>query len=238
VRRGKPGTGNGIGACALAAFAALAIAAPGAHAAPGHTSSLSAALAPGWATTAEPTTIFTVAGTPSPGRMNAFLGPEGRLTLVSPEGIVEPDGPNPQCTQDSATQVSCEPGYVDVITGDLRGGADIFTAAPSLTVGIGIDLVGVDRPLTGGRGRDQVNGGSASDLLEGGPGADVLIGAGLTDVLRGGSGRDDLRGGGAPDLLLGGAGPDRLNGGGGRDQCNGGGDVDRATSCTVAKKVP
>ena len=238
VRTSRPGTGRGVRASLLALLALAAAAAP-AQAAPGHTSSLAAAVAPGWASSsAETKTIFNLTGTNFPGRVNAFVGPSGRLTVVSPEGIVEPDGPSPQCTQDSATQVSCEPGYVDVLAGDLRGGADVFTAAPSLSVGIGIDLVGPDRPLSGGAGRDQITGGSGNDLIEGGAGADVLVGAGLTDVLRGGAGSDVLRGGGAPDLLLGGRGPDTLNGGGGRDGCNGGPARDRASSCTVLKGIP
>lgn len=219
------------------AVAVTAVAPAGAQAAPGHTTSLGRAGGTS-AAAAESTTIFTVTGTALPGRINAFSGPSGRLTLVSPEGIVEPDGPSPQCTQDSATQVSCEPGYVDVIAGDLKAGADIFTAAPSLTTGIGADLIGPDRPLTGGAGRDRINGGSGRDLLEGGAGGDVLIGAGLSDVLRGGAGKDDLRGGGAPDALFGGGGADRLHGGRGRDQCDGGGGRDQGISCTGSKQIP
>ncbi|MGZ5330213.1 MAG: calcium-binding protein [Solirubrobacterales bacterium] len=236
-----PGTSKGLGCGMLAGMAAIAIALPGgatgSPGAPGHTTSLARATG-GGAVAAESLTVFTIAGTPAPGRINAFAGPSGRLTLVSPEGIVEPDGPSTQCIQDSATQVSCEPGYVDVIAGDLLGGADVFTAAPSLATGIGIDLVGPDRPLSGGPGRDQINGGSGADLLEGGAGPDVLFGAGLTDVLRGGAGKDELRGGGAPDALLGGGGNDRLDGGGGRDSCNGGGGVDRGFSCTASRKIP
>lgn len=219
------------------AAAAMAVVPAGAQAAPGHTTSLAPAAGRA-AAAAESTTIFTVTGTALPGRINAFTGPSGRLTLVSPEGIVEPDGPSPLCTQDSATQVSCEPGYVDVIAGDLKAGADIFTAAPSLTTAIGADLIETDTPLTGGAGRDRINGGSGRDLLEGGGGPDVLVGAGLSDVLRGGAGKDDLRGGGAPDALFGGGGADRLHGGRGRDQCDGGGGRDRGISCTGSKQIP
>jgi hypothetical protein len=236
----RPGTGTGRRAILLAALAVSALAAaPVAEASAAPSTSSLARVHPGLsAVTAAPLTIFTISGTDAPQRVNAFAGPSGRLTLVSPEGIVEPDGESPQCTQDSATQVSCEPGYVDVIDGNLRNGADIFTAAPSLAISIGVDLVGPDRRLTGGPGRDQVNGGAGRDLIEGGGGPDVLNAGGRTDVVRGGAGRDELRGGGAPDALFGGGGPDHLDGGGGRDLCNGGGGIDRGTSCTAWKKIP
>ena len=183
-------------------------------------------------------TVFTVDGTPFPTRIDVFIGDSGRLTLVSPEGITAPTSPTGICTQDTPTQVSCNPGVIGAIAGDLEGGSDTFTADPTLTVAIGMEAAGVDNPLLGSGGRDRIIGGAASDLIHGGPNADSIEGNGGTDVLRGEAGRDDLSGGAAPDALFGGAGPDKLNGGAGRDLCSGGGGVDAAKSCTVRKNIP
>jgi Ca2+-binding RTX toxin-like protein len=183
-------------------------------------------------------TVFTIDGTPFPTRIDAFIGDSGRLTLVSPEGITAPSSPSGICTQDSTTQVSCNPGAIGAIAGDLEGGSDTFTADPALTVAVGMEAAGVDNPLIGGGGRDRIIGGAASDLIHGGPNADSIEGNGATDVLRGEAGRDDLSGGASPDALFGGAGPDKLNGGGGRDLCSGGGGVDAGKSCNVRKGIP
>jgi hypothetical protein len=231
----RNGTGKAL--CAtLLAVALTAASAPAASAA-GHSSSLTSAH-PGGALASDSFTIFTLTGTAKPGRISAYVGPSGRLTVVSPEGITEPDGPAPECTQDSPTQVSCLPGFIDIVAGDLKGGADTFTAAPSLPTGIGADLVGADSPLRGGGGKDRISGGLGNDLLEGGAGADTLLSTGGSDVLRGGVGPDNLMGGGAPDALFGGGGTDRLHGGAARDLCNGGGGVDTGISCDNAKKIP
>lgn len=195
-------------------------------------------LPPAGATAAQGLTIFTISGTPLPSRINAFAGPLGRLTLVSPEGITAPVTANGECTQDSATQVSCAAGFVDVVSGHLGGGADTFTAAPSLKVMIGASLAGATSPLNGGGGRDRLIGGGGSDALVGGRGPDLLAGLGSSDLLRGGAGRDRLRGGKLADALFGGAGHDTLDGGKGRDLCSGGGGRDRARACTTRKKIP
>lgn len=184
------------------------------------------------------TKIFTLAGTPIANNITAYADPTGRLVLSSPEGIVEPDGPAPECVQDSPTQVSCIPGYIGAIAGDLGAGNDSFSASSTLPTLIGISLVSQERPLRGGSGRDRIGGGIGGDLIDGGPGRDALLGFGGGDLLRGGAGRDSLSGGGAPDRLLGGPGPDRLDGGAARDLCNGGGGTDVARSCNVTRKVP
>jgi Ca2+-binding RTX toxin-like protein len=202
-----------------------------------HTTALSQGQRPG-AQAADSLTIFTIDGTAFPGRINAFIAPTGRLTLLSPEGINAPASPNGECAQDSPTQVSCIPGFVDVLAGDLKGGADTFTTAASLTTLVGATLVGPDSPLAGGSGRDRIIGGASSDLIEGGGGPDSLSGNGSSDLLRGGSGKDELSGGPFADALFGGGGSDDLDGGEGRDLCSGGGGRDRATDCTGVKKIP
>ena len=198
------------------------------------TTSLSKAKAGGATAAAESLTVFTIDGTAFPTRISAFLGTTGRLTLVSPEGITAPTSANGECTQDSATEISCLGGFVDAIVGDLKGGADTFTAAPTLPVPLGLS----DRPLRGGSGRDGLTGGAGGDFLEGGGGRDTISGNGATDLLRGGSGKDILSGGELADAIYGGGGADVLNGGPGRDLCSGGGGRDRATDCTGVKKVP
>lgn len=198
------------------------------------TTSLATAKVGGAAAAAESLTVFTIDGTAFPTRISAFLGTTGRLTLVSPEGITAPVSANGECTQDSATQISCLGGFVDAIVGDLKGGADTFTAAPALSIPLGLS----DRPMRGGSGRDGLTGGAGGDFLEGGGGPDSISGNGATDLLRGGSGKDDVSGGEAADAIYGGGGADLLDGGPGRDLCSGGGGRDRAIDCTGVRKVP
>jgi Ca2+-binding RTX toxin-like protein len=160
-------------------------------------------------------------------RITAFIGPSLRLTLTAPEGLGDPDGSGANCSldnakpgQSTAQQVSCAPGYIGAIVGDLGGGSDTFDADPSLGVMVGAVIDGQRRPLAGGPGRDRLVGGGASDLLDGGPGPDTLIGAG---------GRD---------LLIGGTGHDKLIGGAGRDLCRGGGGRDSGKSCELSSSIP
>ncbi len=186
------------------------------------------------AVASEDPTVFTIEGTPTPARISVATGPDGRLTLLSPEGIKAPVTKG-ECTQDSVTQVSCMPGYVDVITGDLKGGADTFTAAPELQVLIGTLPTS---PLLGGTGRDELTGGAVTDYFDGGPGPDTLTGNDSSDLIRGGPARDELFGGGGTDALFGGEGADFFDGGEGRDLCSGAGGPDRAVDCFALKKIP
>lgn len=160
-------------------------------------------------------------------RISAFIASTGRLVLTAPEGLGDPDGSGPNCTLDnakpgesSAQEVSCAPGYIGAIVGDLGAGSDIFDAEPTLGVYVGAVIDGQRRPLSGGAGRDRLIGGAAQDLLEGG------------------SGRDSVVGGGNDDFLIGGPGPDKLNGGGGRDICRGGTGIDSARGCETARGIP
>ena len=222
----------------LSAFAALLAVAPAANAGMATSTSLTTVKRAG-AHAAASLDVFTLAGAPQPNRISAVLDATGRLVLMSPEGIVAPSSPGNECHQESASQVSCAPGFVDAIAGDLGAGADSFSADPALTVAIGLNLPGPsDRPLLGGDGRDRLVGGAADDLILGGAGADTLSGEGGTDILRGEGGADNVFGGGAPDIVSGGAGPDKLNGGSGRDRCIGGGGIDRASSCAERRGVP
>ena len=247
----RPGTGIDPRP-ALAAFIAaatvllaLALSAPRSTAAdqgggegPGTTSELQPLDGRG-ATAAQTANLFVLSGSPAPTRIHVFIAADtGRLTLTSPEGIAAPGSPPGACKQDNSTQVSCNPGVVAAIVGDLQAGADHVTADPALTVGIGIRIAGPDRPLIGAGGADLVVGGAADDLVDAGPGPDSVRGNGGTDVLRGGGGEDGINGGGSPDGIYGGGGKDKLNGGAGRDLCVGGGGRDRGRSCTVSKAIP
>jgi hypothetical protein len=160
-------------------------------------------------------------------RISAYTGPTGRLVLTAPEGLGDPDGAGLHCSLDnarpgesSATQVSCAPGYIGAIVGDLGGGNDTFDADSALLVPIGAVVDGMRRPLAGGLGHDRLVGGSAGDLLAGG------------------AGPDSLAGDGGPDLLIGGRGADKLSGGAGRDFCRGAGGRDTAKGCEIVRSVP
>jgi len=178
-------------------------------------------------------------------RIRAYMDAEGRLVLSAPEGFGDPDGSGTNCRLDNAKpgetiaqQVSCAPGYIGAIVGDLGPGNDMFAADPGLAIMVGTVMDGVRRPLLGGPGRDRVIGGLAIDLLDGAGSGDSLIGAGGEDILVGGPGADNLSGGAANDVLQGGGGPDKLSGGGGRDLCRGGGGIDHAKSCELARSIP
>jgi Ca2+-binding RTX toxin-like protein len=178
-------------------------------------------------------------------RISAFIGPTGRLTLTAPEGLGDPDGSGSACSLDSAKpgestaqQVSCAPGYIGAIVGDLNRGSDTFDADPALPVMIGALIDGQHRPLSGGPGRDRLVGGMFGDLLDGGGGPDSVAGGGGSDQLVGGPGADNMSGGAGNDLLFGGGGPDRLSGGGGRDLCRGAGGLDAAKGCETSRSIP
>src|SRR5215204_7476888 len=171
-------------------------------------------------------------------RISAFTGPTGRLTITAPEGLGDPDGSGTACALDNAKpgestaqEVSCAPGYIGAIAGDLGRGGDTFDADPSFQVMIGALIDGQARPLEGGPGRDRLVGGTMADLIEGDGSSDSLAGGGGQDELMGGPGADNLSGGSAADWLSGGGGPDKLGGGGGRDHCLGAGGFAVAKSC-------
>jgi len=178
-------------------------------------------------------------------RISAYIAPTGRLVLTAPEGLGDPDGSGANCDldnakpgQSSAQQVSCAPGYIGAIVGDLNGGNDTFTADGGLTVYVGAVIDGERRPLSAGPGRDRLVGGAATDLLEGAGGPDSIVGGAGQDVLVGGPGADNLSGGPGSDVLLGLGGSDKLNGGGARDLCRGGGGTDSGKNCEVARGIP
>ena len=176
-------------------------------------------------------------------RISVVTGPTGRLTLTAPEGLGDPDGAGVACTLDDANpgestaqEVSCAPGYIGAIVGDLGGGGDTFDAEPTLPVMVGSAADG--RPLTGGPGHDRLVGGAVVDMLDGGGGPDSMAGGRGQDLLMGGSGTDNLSGGGAGDGLFGGGDSDKLSGGAGRDLCRGAGGVDVAKTCELVRSVP
>ena len=178
-------------------------------------------------------------------RISVFTAPSGRLTLTAPEGLGDPDGSGAACELDNAKEgettaqeVSCAPGYIGALVGDLGRGSDTFDADPAFPVMIGGMIDGQRRPLEGGPGRDRLVGGALGDLLKGEGGSDSLAGGAGQDRLVGGPGADNLSGGGSADWLSGGGGPDKLGGGGGRDVCRGSGGFDAAKSCEVSRGIP
>jgi hypothetical protein len=178
-------------------------------------------------------------------RISVFTAPSGRLTLTAPEGLGDPDGTGTACALDNAApgeatapEVSCAPGYIGAIVGDLGRGSDTFDADSALTVIIGGLIGGQARPLEGGPGRDRLIGGAAGDLLQGDGGSDSIAGGAGQDQLFGGGGADNLSGGPGADWLVGGGKSDKLNGGGNRDVCRGSGGFDTAKSCENARGIP
>jgi hypothetical protein len=178
-------------------------------------------------------------------RISVFTGPTDRLTLTAPEGLGDPDGSGAACALDNAKpsestaqEVSCAPGYIGAIVGDLGRGSDTFDADPTFPVMVGGLIDGQSRPLDGGPGRDRLIGGAVGDLLEGDGGPDSIAGGGGQDQLIGGPGADNLSGGAAADWLVGGGGPDKLSGGGSRDTCRGSGGFDAAKGCEIARGIP
>jgi Ca2+-binding RTX toxin-like protein len=233
------GTGRALALAAIAATSLAAATSAGAEGgSPGASTSLSAGHVGTGAQAAQTSVILDITGAAIDNRINVFTGPTGRLTIASPEGIAAPASPAMECTQDSTTQVSCIPGFISVIVGNLDGGNDTFTTAASLPILIGAVVNGARRPMSGGIGRDRIVGGAAGDGLRGDAGPDTLIGGGGTDGLEGGSAKDNLNGGAAGDALFGGAGPDKLNGAKGKDICNGGGGRDGGKSCEAFKSIP
>jgi hypothetical protein len=204
---------------------------------------LGASVAPASAATVNLLTLYDQRGIDN--RITAFTAPDGRLTLTAPEGLGDPDGKGTSCSldnaqpgQSSAEQVSCAPGYIGAIVGDLGDGNDTFVADSALAVMIGGVIDGQRRPLAGGAGRDRLVSASASDVLDGGPGVDTIYSSGAEDVIVGGRGSDALFAGGGNDGIFGGPGADRISGGSGHDLCNGGADQDRAKACEVLRSVP
>jgi hypothetical protein len=178
-------------------------------------------------------------------RISAYIAAGGRLVLTAPEGLGDPDGSGSNCGLDNAKagettapEVSCAPGYIGAIVGDLGGGSDTFDADPGMTVMLGAVIDGERRPLSGGPGRDRLVGGALADVLDGGDGPDSIVGGDGDDLLLGGPGTDNLGGGAGNDMLLGGSGPDKLIGGSGRDTCRGAGGTDTAKGCEVARGIP
>jgi hypothetical protein len=231
------GTGKTLGALVLLTICAL-VAAPGASARPGLTDWVRTVHGTG-ASAASSLNVLTLNDQRHiDNRITAFTEPTGRLVLTAPEGLGDPDGSGANCRLDNAkagdqtaTQVSCAPGYIGAIVGDLSAGNDTFEADSFLTVMIGAVIDGQRRPLSGGAGRDRLAGGAGPDLLDGGGGPDSLGGGGADDVLTGGPGPDTLAGGLGNDQLFGGAGPDKLTGGAGKDTCRGQAGADSTKGC-------
>jgi hypothetical protein len=230
----------------LAALAALAAIAPGAaSASPSLAASVSTIHGRG-ATTSASMNVLTVNDLRGvDNRISVFIAPGGRLTLTAPEGLGDPDGSGLACTLDNAKpgqptaqEVSCAPGYIGAIVGDLGRGNDTFDADPGLPMMIGAVIDGQARPLSGGPGRDRLVGGALPDLLNGAGGPDSIAGVFGADLVIGGPGADNLSGGAAGDTLLGGGGPDKLSGGTGRDLCRGAGGFDSAKGCETARGIP
>jgi RTX calcium-binding nonapeptide repeat (4 copies) len=240
------GTGKAVCALALAVGSIALSPGPAAGARPSLAASVRTTAAGPGARTAATVNVLTIKDLRAiDNRISVFMGPTGRLVLTAPEGLSDPDGAAANCAldnapagQSSAQQVSCAPGYIQVIVGDLGAGDDTLVADPSLPVQVGGVIDGFRRSMSGGEGGDRVVGGAADDLIDGGPGRDSLVGNLGQDLLGGGAGADNLLGGANRDVLRGGGGPDKLAGGRGKDLCAGGRGRDRGKSCELVKSVP
>src|SRR5581483_7166274 len=161
--------GTGKRALTLALLAAATAAAPAAAATrPGVTTAVWTAHGPVASASATVNLLTLTDQRRIDNRITAYSNPAGRLVLTAPEGLGDPDGSGPYCTLDntkggdtSATEVSCAPGYIGAIVGDLDGGNDTFNADPDLTVMVGGLIDGERRPLSGGAGRDRLVGGGS-----------------------------------------------------------------------------
>ncbi|MSO40468.1 MAG: hypothetical protein EXQ70_00950 [Solirubrobacterales bacterium] len=158
-------------------------------------------------------------------RVKAWSDSTGRLYVSDSAGGIDPPTlgagvPDPECQDEGEAAISCSPGHIGTIYGDLGDLGDRFTAAAGLATPVGVVISGAPRFLDGGRGTDRLLGGGSGDQLRGGPGADTVKGAG------------------GDDTLLGGAGPDLLQGGTGDDFCNGGSRRDRAKGCETRRRLP
>ena len=130
-------------------------------------------------------------------------------------------------------------GAANAIRLDGRGGNDVVSVAPGITLstnllgGPGNDRItggsGTDT-IDGGKGRDDLSGGAGDDVVSGGQGKDSLHGGDGSDRLDGGNGRDDLAGDAGDDVITGGTGRDSLEGGDGNDSLDGGSSRDAITS--------
>jgi Ca2+-binding RTX toxin-like protein len=158
----------------------------------------------------------------------------GRLTLVSPEGFNNPPSTSAgECTQDSPTQVSCAPGVIGALVGNLGAGNDTLIADESLQIFVGLGFVGDFRPMDGGPGNDHIFGAAVRDTLTGNNGRDTLLTRGGADLAFANAGNDRLGGGAGRDELSGAGGTDKLNGGAARDICKGGRGRDSFKACEL-----
>jgi hemolysin type calcium-binding protein len=222
----KPGSGKAV--IVLSVLAAVAVAAPTAASAHAGLSDSVRTVHGHGASAAASINVLTLNDQRAiDNRISAYMASDGRLVLSAPEGLGDPDGGGANCRLDnaktgeaSATQVSCAPGYIGAIAGDLAGGRDTFDADTGLSVMVGGVIDGQPRPLFGGPGRDRLVGGAQPDLLVGGGGPDALVG---------GAGNDKLEGGGGPDKLVGGSG---------RDRCRGGAATDTSKGCEQIRAIP
>ena len=176
MARMRPGTGKALRAAMLAlAVGVLAAPAAGAGGPDGGIAlSLQGAFG-GGARSAATANVLTLDAPDVNNRITAFTALSGRLTLSSPEGFNNPPpAPSGQCVQDSPTQVSCDPGYITVILGDLGGGEDSFDGSGLIDVRTGDLTGGVRRPLSGGIGNDRIDGGKNYDTFFRDGGTDVV----------------------------------------------------------------
>src|SRR5262245_4616227 len=129
----KLGRGNGLVLLVLLAFAAALSAS--AQAQPGVTDAVRT-VHPHGAQASSPVNVLTINDQRKiDNRISAYTDGSGRLVLSAPEGLGDPDGSGSNCQLDnpigqaaSAQQVSCAPGYIAVIVGDLGMGNDTFDA--------------------------------------------------------------------------------------------------------------
>ncbi|MFE1600807.1 calcium-binding protein [Methylobacterium sp. ID0610] len=147
------------------------------------------------------------------------------LTQLAEHDPARFSGLTPPFTQDEESS-----GILDVST--LFGGpgrqaflfdtqAHYKNASADLVEGGQLQLMFVDRTITGTAGNDSLAGSQIADLIWGNDGDDTLRGAAGDDYLSGLAGNDSVDGGAGNDTLFGDAGDDRVDGGEGDDVLRG-----------------
>jgi Ca2+-binding RTX toxin-like protein len=158
----------------------------------------------------------------APGESNALdISLSSSTTVfIDHAAPIQITGGGHQCSQTSASEVSCKVDYADM----------------SVRLGDGDDSVHLKGSYDGGTVK--VAGGPGNDTLTGSAGHDDLAGGPGADEIHGGRAGDTLRGGADDDRLFGDSGGDELAGGPGRDELRGGAGTFDSVTYTVRAKDP
>lgn len=164
------------------------------------------------------------------------------VTLVGTDSAdnlqVKTDGSNITTLRGGKTLQTVAIAAVKSLTVTGKGGDDVITIDPAVSVNVVVDGGDGNDKITSGAGADTLSGGAGKDTIYGGDGNDRLNGNGGNDKLYGESGADRLYGYDGNDLLDGGSSNDRLQGDGGTDTFYGqGGDDSIYAKDSLAESI-